>query len=279
MAEGERVGHLGVQPLLAWLRARFPRPPSPAELEWQALGERLGEEGRAMVRNLLRLREAVVREVMVPRSEVVAVEAETPLAQAADLIVETGHSRLPVYRNDLDHVVGLLYAKDLLRCDRPLAEVRAGQVMRLPYFVPESMRAHKLLQEFRRRRIHMAVAIDEYGGTSGVVTLENLLELLVGEIQDEYDYEDERVVELADGSYLVDARADIEALEERLGVTLPRENFESAGGLLYFATGRIPQAGEEVEMAGLRFTVVSADERRILKLRVRRLPSQPPSEG
>ncbi|MBI2368813.1 MAG: CBS domain-containing protein [Deltaproteobacteria bacterium] len=150
--------------------------------------------------------------------------------------------------------------------------------MRLPYFVPESMNVHKLLQEFRRRRIHMAVAIDEHGGTSGVVTLENLLELLVGEIQDEYDYEEQRIVELADGSYLVDARADIEALEETLGVTLPRGNFESAGGLLSFVTGRIPQAGEEVEMEGLRFTVVSADERRILKLRVRRLPS-PPSEG
>lgn len=237
----------------------------------------INEEENEMIRAIFTLRDTVVREIMVPRTDITCITVGSSVEEALAAIIEGGHSRIPVYEGTVDNIVGILYAKDLLRYWRKdESVVNLRKIIRAPYFIPESKNLEELLQEFRRKRVHLAIVIDEYGGTSGLVTIEDLLEQIVGDIQDEYDREEEWIVEQRDGAVMVDARLSIDELAEHFGVDVERDKFDTVGGLIAHLTGKIPAAGEEVFCAGLVLKVLDADARRIGKLLVWR---QPETEG
>ncbi len=236
------------------------------------------EEEREMIHSVFEFGDTILREVMVPRPDMVAVPLQTPLQQVLELILRSGYSRIPVYDGTIDEVVGLAYAKDVLRrlhdgqADKPLAEI-----LRQAQFMPESMRAAECLREMRKRKSHMVIVIDEYGGTAGLVTLEDLLEEIVGEIADEYDREEPNVEPLPDGDYRVNARLGIDEVNELLEVELPSTEWDSIGGLLFNLVGGVPREGQEVEFQGLRLRAERVQGRRIGRVRIHRL--QPPEQA
>lgn len=235
----------------------------------------IDEEEGDMLQSILELDETIVREVMVPRTDMLCADAEAPLSDLLAAILKSGHSRIPVYKENNDNIIGLVYAKDLLRFwGQPIDEIRLDDVLRSPYLVPESKTVSDLLQEFRESRVHIAIVIDEYGGTSGLVTIEDLIEEIVGEIHDEYDLEDEWLIEEASGSVLVDGRLNIEDFEEHFAVEVEREKFDTVGGYVVEHLGRVPAAGEQVEIDSLEILVVASDQRAIRQLRI----SQPPTK-
>jgi CBS domain containing-hemolysin-like protein len=232
----------------------------------------INEEENEMIRAIFSLRDTVVREIMVPRTDMASVSAGATVREVLATIIDCGHSRIPVWEGTLDNIVGLIYAKDFLKYwGMEDSAVVLGKVMRPPYFVPESKILEELLHDFKKKRIHIAIVIDEYGGTSGLVTIEDLLEQIVGDIQDEYDLEEEWLIEEPSGTALVDARLPIEELEEFFGIEVERDKFDTVGGLIFHLTGRIPHAGEEVETGGIRLDVLEADERKISKVRITRI--------
>ncbi|HOX26639.1 MAG TPA: hemolysin family protein [Candidatus Krumholzibacteria bacterium] len=236
----------------------------------------LDVEEREMIRSIFNFHDTAVREIMVPRIDVVAFELNAPLDEVIATVNACRHSRLPVFEGSVDKVVGVLYAKDLLdlvRDGRLAAEGRAlADLMRPAYFIPESKKIDEVLDEFRAKRNHMAVVIDEYGGTAGIVTLEDVLEEIVGEIEDEFD-EDETLYEWLDESSLrVDPKIDLEDLEDVLGRrvgTAADESSETLGGLIYEAAGSVPAAGDAVIVAGLEVTVEKVEDQRILQAVIR----------
>jgi CBS domain containing-hemolysin-like protein len=210
---------------------------------------------------------------MVPRLEMVGVELHTPLDQIIALVRSCGHSRLPVFEGDIDHIKGLLLAKDLLVFwQTPEETWDLKRVLRPAYFIPESKKISDLLRDLVERKIQIAIVIDEYGGTAGLITLEDILEEIVGEIYDEYDRQEPRLIPQEDGSVLVDARLDVEELMYHFELPRPEGKFESVGGLLIHFLGRVPQINDRVEIQNLELTVVSADERRAKQVQARRLP-------
>lgn len=232
----------------------------------------INEEENEMIRSIFEFHDTVVREIMVTRTDMACVSTDATVREVLNAIIACGHSRIPVYDGTIDNIVGLLYAKDLLRYwGLDNATIDLKKIMRPPYFIPETKNLEELLQEFKRKRVHIAIVIDEYGGTSGLVTFEDLLEQIVGDIQDEYDLEEELLVEEADGSVVVDGRLPIEELEEHFGITVERDKFDSVGGLAIHLTGRIPKSGDEIRSKHLLMTVLEADERKIKKLRISRI--------
>jgi CBS domain containing-hemolysin-like protein len=232
----------------------------------------INEEENEMIQSILALGDTVVREIMVPRTDMAYVTVDATVREVLNSIIACGHSRIPVFDGTIDNIVGLVYAKDLLKYwGMDESAVVLKNILRPPYFIPESKNLEELLHEFKKKRIHIAIVIDEYGGTSGLVTIEDLLEQIVGDIQDEYDVEEEWLVEEADGAAVVDARLPIEELEEHFGIDIEREKFDTVGGLIFHLTGRIPAAGEEVENGAIRLKVLDADERKISKVRITRL--------
>ncbi|HBG05326.1 MAG: hypothetical protein A2075_01285 [Geobacteraceae bacterium GWC2_58_44] len=229
----------------------------------------INEEENAMIRSILALGDSMVREIMLPRMEMACVSIEDEVSQVVEAIIACGHSRLPVYEGTIDNIIGLIYAKDLLKYwGEPDSAIELRKLIRAPFFVPETKNLEELLHDFKKRRVHMAVVIDEYGGTAGLVTIEDLLEQIVGDIQDEYDLETERFFVEPDGSIVADGRLPIEDLEEHFGIVVERDKFETVGGLIFHLTGRIPSAGEVIESDSLVLTVLEADERRIAQVRV-----------
>jgi CBS domain containing-hemolysin-like protein len=235
----------------------------------------INEEENEMIRAIFNLRDTMLREIMVPRTEMAYVSSDATVREVLGTIISCGHSRIPVCDGTLDNIVGLIYAKDFLKYwGMEDSAVVLRRVMRAPYFVPETKNLEELLHEFKKKRIHIAIVIDEYGGTSGLVTIEDLLEQIVGDIQDEYDLEEEWLVEESEGVVLVDARLPIEELEEYFGIEVERDKFETVGGLIFHLTGRIPMNGEEVATDTIRLIVMEADERKISKVRITRLPEK-----
>ncbi|HEY6872662.1 MAG TPA: hemolysin family protein [Geobacteraceae bacterium] len=231
----------------------------------------INEEENEMIRAIFALRDTVVREIMVPRTDMACVHADAAVREVLATIIGCGHSRIPVWDGTLDNIVGIIYAKDLLKYwGMDESAVMLRKVMRSPFFIPETKELEELLHDFKKKRVHIAIVIDEYGGTSGLVTIEDLLEQIVGDIQDEYDLEEEWLVEEPDGTVVVDARLPIEELEEYFGIEVDREKFDTVGGLIFHLTGRIPHAGEEAHTYDIRLTVLEADERRIGKVRIER---------
>ncbi|MBL0225957.1 MAG: HlyC/CorC family transporter [Geobacteraceae bacterium] len=232
----------------------------------------VNEEESEMIRSIFSLRTTVVREIMVPRTVMACVSVEATVRELLDTIISCGHSRIPVYENTIDNIIGLLYAKDLLKCwGEQEGDVKVRTILRAPYFIPETKDLEQLLQEFKRKRVHLAIVIDEYGGTSGLITIEDLLEQIVGDIQDEYDCEDVLFTVNSDGSINADARMPVEELEEHFNTQIERDKFDSVGGLIYHLTGKIPTTGDIIKGAGLQLTILDADARKIKKVCISRL--------
>ncbi len=236
----------------------------------------VNEEESEMIRSIFSLGTTIVREVMVTRTEMACVTVDATVRELLDTIISCGHSRIPVYEDSIDNIIGLLYAKDLLKqwgTDENHLSVR--EIMRPPYFIPESKNLEQLLQEFRRKRIHLAIVIDEYGGTSGLITIEDLLEEIVGDIQDEHDSEESLLAVNPDGSITADGRLPVEELEEHFDIQIERDNFDSVGGLVFHLTGKIPTIGDIIEGAGLCMKIVDADLRRVKKVIISLISSTP----
>jgi putative hemolysin len=232
----------------------------------------IDEDEREMIDSILEFDDTLVREVMVPRIDIIAVSVNEPLEEIINLVLEVGHSRIPVYEQNIDNIIGVLYAKDLLK---PLSnreeEIPAvRQLIRPAYYVPETKKVRDLLKELRKEKVHMAIVLDEYGGTAGLVTIEDLIEEIVGDIQDEYDQEEVRIETLPDGSYLVDARTSIYDINELLDLDLPDDEFDTISGLVFHSLGRIPNSGQELELGDLYVVVKEVIGRRITKLHLRK---------
>ncbi len=230
----------------------------------------INRDEHAMIDAVLDLGDTLVREILVPRTEMVAVEITTPVTEVLETIIEAGHSRIPVYEGDVDHITGILYAKDLLKLWGKLPEeISIRSICRKAYFIPETKTTADLLKEFKKRRVHMAVAVDEYGGTSGIITIEDILEEIVGEIRDEHDpVEQSGISRLDDGSYIFDARSHIEDVEDELNVQLPRGEYDTLGGFLSHLLGHVPAQGEQGRYETMLFTVEEADARKVSTIKV-----------
>jgi CBS domain containing-hemolysin-like protein len=206
---------------------------------------------------------------MVPRIDMLALEADVPIEQAVQALLESGHSRVPVYDDTVDNTLGLLYSKDLLRIWQEgdkIASLRA--LLRPAYFIPEAKKVDELLAEMQSRRIHMAIVVDEYGGVAGLVTLEDIVEEIVGEIQDEFDQAEELPYqELGDGEYMFLGRVDVDSFNEVMGSDLPKDEADTLGGYIYSRLGRVPHVGDQVKTDDLLLTVEQVSARRIRKIR------------
>ena len=271
-----------------FIAGRFPEeaPPDAArltenEVEWViAEGEKSGalaEEPAEMIRNVLDFKDLTARGVMVPRRKMQGIELSTSLGRVVELVSSEKHSRYPVYRETLDNIVGLLYAKDLFAVvrDGDIEKKTLGDLIRTPVlFVAESQPAASVLKEMRARRLHMAVVSDEFGGTGGIVTLEDIIEEIVGEIHDEYDVESEPLIEdLGGGKFICDAAIPLADLAARLGRELPTDgDFESLGGLLVHRAGRVPPVGASFVLSGFKLTVREADETRVVRVDIEPAP-------
>jgi CBS domain containing-hemolysin-like protein len=232
------------------------------------------QEGE-LIESIFEFKDTLVREIMVPRLEIVGVERHAPFNQIISLLLSSGHSRLPVFDGDIDHIKGILLAKDLLVFwQTPEDTWDLAKVLRPLYFIPESKKISDLLRDLVERKTGIAIVIDEYGGTAGLITLEDILEEIVGEIYDEYDRLEPRLVPQEDGSVLVDARLDVELLLDHFDLPRPEGKFESVGGLLIHELGRVPQVNDQVQIGPLELTVVAADERRTKQVRARTLPPE-----
>jgi len=232
------------------------------------------EEEREMIEGIFDLVETSVREIMVPLVDVVAVPEEATVAEAVLRIRESGHSRLPVYRERIDHVVGVVTALDILHRGTEGETVKT--LARPAHYVPSTKRINDLLAEMQRHRLQLAVVVDEYGGSEGVVSVEDIVEEIVGEIRDEHERPSTTLTPLPDGSYLVAGRSSIDELNESLEWDLPRKGYDTVAGLILAALGRIPRPGEHVTVGRYELSVVDADERRILKAKVKARPVDPP---
>jgi len=255
--------------------------PFVSEAELRAMAEAGHEEGsieedeKELIHSIFEFGDTIVREVMVPRPDVVAIESDKTLRDVQALVLQHGYSRIPVFRDDMDNVTGVVFAKDVLKAlhqgkhDMPLSEI-----VREAHFVPESKKVADLLREMQQQKFHIALVTDEYGSVSGLVTLEDLLEELVGEITDEYDREEPGVVDLGNGIYRVDGRVGIDEVNELLDAELPDEEWDSVGGLMLGLMGSIPDEGEEVVYQNLTFKAEKVNGRRIAKVLISRRPEE-----
>ena len=244
----------------------------PESGEQQGLIE--GDE-RRLLQSIVDFGNTLVREVMTPRPDMVAIRADATYDELRALFREQEYSRIPVYKENLDNIVGFVFIKDLLRLDAPESgqarlQPDLGRFIRPATFVPETKRVAEMLKEFQRKQVQIAIVVDEYGGTAGLVTIEDLLEEIVGEIRDEYDVETEPVVDEGQGSFVFSAKVNIDEVRDRLGVEIEPEGFETVGGYVLTRVGRVPAAGETFELDGLVVEVVEAERRRIHRVKMRR---------
>jgi CBS domain containing-hemolysin-like protein len=222
-----------------------------------------------MVRGIISLSESNVKEIMVPRIDVVSISLDTPIQDIVNIISDCGHSRFPVYHDTVDNIVGMLYAKDLLHyLVKEESEIELEKLIRPAYFVPESKKLDSLLREFQRRRVHIAVVVDEYGGTSGVVCLEDIIEEIVGEIQDEFDNETEELLKISDDVYLCDARVNLEWLNEQLDIELPSDDFDTLGGFVFHLFGKIPVRYEKMSYNDMDFIIQNMEGHKIDTIKI-----------
>ena len=232
-----------------------------------------------MIQSVLDLRQKVVREVVVPRTEIIAITIDASIEEILDLINKHGHTRMPVYDGSIDNIIGILNVKDLLQFwSKSLEDFNIASILRKAYYIPETKNIHLLLHELKERKSHMAIVIDEYGGTIGLVTLEDLIEEIVGEIHDEHDVEEDVFTAMPDGTVLVDGRVEIEEFEGYFNITIPEGKFETLGGYIFHLIRKIPIPGDIIRDDNFEMTIESADERSIKRVRVARLTSEQTSD-
>jgi CBS domain containing-hemolysin-like protein len=250
--------------------------------ELAALSERigasdLGNPSQELLRSIIEFSDTLIREIMVPRTEMVTLPITASASDVRQMVLEKGHSRIPVYNETIDQIEGLLHVKRLFAAE--IEANRSGtqavlcleELLKPTFYVPEVMKISELLREFQRRKTHMAIVVDEYGGTAGVVTLEDIIEEIVGEIQDEYDVEERQFIVLSDTKILADGRVDLDELEEVIGVSFPDDNsYETLAGFVTFQAGYLPEPGTILRWGGMVFTVKDADEKRISTVEIER---------
>jgi putative hemolysin len=237
-----------------------------------------GEE-RRLLQSIVDFGDTLVREVMTPRPDIVAIQDEATVADLRALFREQEYSRFPVYKGSLDNIAGFVFVKDLVGLDNRNDTRVLATMLRPVVFVPESKRVPELLKQFQRQQTQIAIVVDEYGGTAGLITIEDMLEELVGEIRDEYDVESEVVVDEGLGRFLFAGTADISLVTDRLGVQIDREGFETVGGYLMTQLGRVPTVGEQLDVDGLHIEVLNVERRRIQRVRMTKLENRPVAES
>jgi len=263
------------------------QPTPVSEDEIRALVETGEEQGvlhereRDMIQGIFELGNKHVHDVMVPRTDVRAIDADTPGSRVLDEISAMGHSRIPVYEGTPDSIVGILYAKDVFRrVARGERDVALRAILRPAHFVPETKRVDELLREMQKSKLHMAIVVDEYGGTAGLVTIEDLIEEIVGEIRDEYEAEQELVIPISPNEALMDARVPFDDVRETFDLDLPdSEHYDTLGGWIVHELGRLPRAGEELRVDGVRFLVETVEGRRLRRIRITREAPAPDEES
>ncbi len=238
-------------------------------------GEREGliekDEGK-MIQSVVDFGDMIVREVMTPRIDMVCISANSTLKELNALVAQTKHSRIPVYKKHIDHIEGVAFSKDLLDYEqKDYGTKKVSSIMHSAYFVPESKRLNELLTEMQKKRIQLAMVVDEYGGTAGLITIEDILEEIVGEIRDEYDKETEEIIEDSDGSLIVSGKVNVEEVEDMLDLELDEGTFETVGGLVFEVLGYFPKVGENFEHKGAKFQILEANDRRIYKVKIKKL--------
>ncbi|MDP0403535.1 CNNM family magnesium/cobalt transport protein CorC [Glaesserella parasuis] len=235
-----------------------------------AENELIDTDTKEMIEGVMEISSLRVRDIMIPRPQIVFIDAEQPLEACVDVIIESAHSRFPVVHGGKDTIEGILLAKDLLKYLRSDSEpFNMAEILRPAVIVPESKRVDRMLKEFRSERFHMAIVVDEFGAVSGLVTIEDILEQIVGDIEDEFDEEEiEPIRQLSQHTYAVSALTDIERFNQQFAIEFDDEEVDTIGGLVMQAFGYLPKRGEEIELGGMMFKVTSADSRRLIQLRV-----------
>lgn len=232
------------------------------------VAEDVNEQRQGMIQGVVDLADTVVKEVMIPRIDVDFLPINTEYRELLDKVVESGHSRFPVYEDSIDNVVGILYVKDMLRLIARGKEVKVAEIIKKPFFVPESKRIDSLLMEFKRKHVHIAVAIDEYGGTSGIVCMEDIIEEIVGDIQDEFDNEREDITKLGEGMWLCDSRVDLEDLANVLGKEMPTNDFDTLGGFVFDLFGKIPVKFEKATWKDYDFIIHDVEGHKVNTIKI-----------
>jgi CBS domain containing-hemolysin-like protein len=230
--------------------------------------ESLESDQKEMIRGVLELPDTTVKEIMVPRIDAVFLPVNVPRDELLTTITESGHSRFPVYEDTIDNVIGILYVKDLLSCVVRDDKLDIRGILRKPFFVPHSKHIDELLRELRRRRVHIAVAVDEYGGVSGIISMEDIIEEIIGDIQDEFDNEREDILKLGEDSWLCDARMNLEDLSEQIGVELPVEDFDTLGGFVFDLLGKIPVKYEKAVYENIDFIIQDMEGHKINTVKI-----------
>ena len=228
---------------------------------------------REMIEGILEFTHILVREIMIPRTEIVAVSTEAAIDEIIDEVIASRHTRIPVYRDTIDNIIGILNVKDLLKFwSKQITKEDILARLSTPYYIPETKNTHLLFYELKENKKHMAIVIDEYGGTAGLVTLEDMLEEIVGEIRDEYETNAaaDGITRLPDGSFIADGRVEIEKIEDHLSISLKKGRYETLSGLILDSIKRIPLSGEKFQIEGMEITVENADERSIKKVKIRK---------
>ncbi len=242
--------------------------------------EEIEEEERELIHSVFEFGDTVVREVMVPRPDMITIPATATLDVGLETIIKGGYSRVPIYEGDTDNIVGVLYAKDLLkRIHEKRRDSKVSALGRAPLFIPEQKKVAELLREMQEQRVHMAIVVDEYGGTAGLVTIEDLIEEIVGEIVDEYDQEEPLVEPVDEDRIRVDAKMPIDEVNELLDVDLPHEEWDTVGGLVFGLTGRVPEVGESVRLDSLEFKTERVTGRRVQKVLITKSRSGEQDDG
>ena len=238
-------------------------------------GEKHGvieEDEHEMLHSILEFGDTIVREVMVPRIEMSCLRDDVTFDKVLEFVIKDGHSRIPVYKERIDNLIGILYVKDLLRLhDMNKKDFDITKIMRSAFFIPETKKIAELLREFQRRKVHLAIVIDEYGGTAVLVTIEDLLEELVGEIEDEYDIGKQKMLVVDQNTIIADGRLEIDELEDYYKISLKGDDYETVGGLIFTLIERVPQQGEHIDYKGLRFFIEKVDERRIYRVKIQKI--------
>lgn len=238
--------------------------------------ELIDPDEREMIAGIIEMGERYASEIMIPRPDVVALEATATIDHALEVAIQYGHSRLPVYEEDIDHIVGTLHVKDLLPALRSSKTVALRELLRPAYYVPETARADNILRDLLRNRVHMAIVVDEYGGTSGVLTIEDVIEEIVGEIRDEYDVAEEVPFQrVGENEMLFDARVSLAEFISEFQAELPTQETDTLGGLVYNQLGRLPRVGDQITIGNVQLAVVSMTGRRLQKIRAIKLPPEP----
>ena len=247
--------------------------------EGQAKGLISGEESD-MVYGVLDLKETKVHSIMIPRTDISSAPADSTLEEIIKLVTNCGHTRIPIYSENIDKIIGILHAKDLIKLlgKAPTSRIPTD-FLRKPYFVLGTLKVALLLKDLKAKKTHLAIVTDEYGGTAGIITIEDILEEIVGEIMDEHDYEKPLLTVIDDETLLVDARLEVKKLEEHLNMELPKGDFESVGGFVIHIIGKIPRINEKISYKHIEITVKKADQRKIDEIMIKLNPQHGSSEG